>query len=212
MKVIIRHFDRVKRRLIARNTIHRLTLPQIKRALTDVWREMKLLGLASEQVDEVPVYLVSPLGTFSRRKHFNAPYGFFSGEDAAGTINIPSVSLSVLGDLLLGRPYVSLRDVLRHEYAHAIEHHHGEFIHCDRFEDAFGVAHDEHAEAEFDPAHYVSPYAASCVGQEDYAETFMLYVKHAGALPDRFNTPTIRRKWRFIRDLARRLCRRRKAF
>ena len=70
MKVIIRHFDRVKRRLSARNTIHRLTLPQIKRALTDVWREMKLLGLASEQVDEVPVYLVSPLGTFSRRMHF----------------------------------------------------------------------------------------------------------------------------------------------
>lgn len=209
MKVIIRHFDGVKRRLSARNTIHRLTLPQINRALTEVWREMKLLGFASEQVDAVPVYLVSPLGTFSPRVLFNAPYGFFSGEDAAGAINIPSLSLSVLGDLLLGRPYVSLRDVLRHEYAHALEHHHGEFIHCDRFEDAFGVAHDEHAEAGFDPAHYVSPYAASCVGQEDYAETFMLYLKHSGVLPQRFHTRTIRRKWRFIGELARRIGRRR---
>ena len=147
--------------------------------------------------------LISPLGIASPRTLFNGPYGFFDPATETGEINIPSISLSTLRDLLAARAYVSLRDILRHEYAHAIEHHHSELIHGDDFEDAFGVAHDVHAEAEFDPNHYVSPYAATCVGQEDYAETFMMFVKFGGVLPPHFNTRTIRRKWRFMARLAK---------
>lgn len=205
MKAVFRHFHRVQRRLAAANMLHVLTLVQLNRALRYVWDELTILGLATDAIDSVPVYLISPLGIASPRTLFNGPYGFFDPATETGEINIPSISLSTLRDLLAARAYVSLRDILRHEYAHAIEHHHSELIHGDDFEDAFGVAHDVHAEAEFDPEHYVSPYAATCVGQEDYAETFMMFVKFGGVLPPHFNTRTIRRKWRFMARLAKTL-------
>ena len=203
MQKLIRHIAKVSSRLRAANTIHVLTLPQLNRALATVWEELTALGFASKAVDRVPVWLVSPLGLFSARTEFNSPYGFFEPASRSGAINIPSISLSTLSDLLAARAYVSLRDILRHEYAHAIEHHHRGLIHCPRFEDAFSSAHDDHEDVEFDPARHVSEYAASCVGQEDYAETFMLFVKHGGQLPRRFDTRTIRRKWRFIADLGK---------
>jgi hypothetical protein len=209
MKALLTHLRRVSKRIKASNTIHVLNLPQLNRALDSVWEELAAFGFASEAVDSTKVWLVSPLGLLSRRVYFNAPYGFFDPAHESGEINIPSVSLAVLRDLFTARAYVSLRDVLRHEYAHAVEHHHGGLIHSDRFEDAFGVAHDEHGAADFDPEHYVSPYAASCVAQEDYAETFMMFVKYQGRLPSRFDTRTIRRKWRFISDLGKAIRRKR---
>lgn len=203
MRTLIRHLGRISKRITAPNTIHFLTLPQLNRALSAVWQEMSALGFASEGVDRVPVWLVSPLGLFSARTLFNSPYGFFDPSSRSGAINIPSISLSALGDLLAARAYVSLRDILRHEYAHAIEHHHRGLIHTSRFEDAFNSAHDDHEEVEFDPATHVSEYAATCVGQEDFAETFMMFAKHRGELPPRFDTRAIRRKWRFIADLGK---------
>jgi hypothetical protein len=46
----------------------------------------------------------------------------------------------------------------------------------------------------------VSEYAATSLS-EDFAETFMLYLKYDGELPERFNTWRIRRKWTFIKDM-----------
>jgi hypothetical protein len=203
MRALLRYLGRISSRIAAANTIHFLSLPQLNRALAAVWREMAGLGFASKAVDQVPVWLVSPLGILSPRTLFNSPYGFFDPSSRSGAINIPSISLSTLGDLLAARAYVSLRDVLRHEYAHAIEHHHRGLIHSSRFEDAFGSAHDDEMDVDFDPASHVSRYAATCVGQEDFAETFMMFVKHGGELPLRFDTRTIRRKWRFIADLGK---------
>ena len=203
MRALIRYLGRISSRIAAANTIHFLTLPRLNRALATVWEEMAGLGFASKAVDRVPVWLVSPLGLFSARTLFNSAYGFFDPSSRSGAINIPSISLSTRGDLLAARAYVSLRDILRHEFAHAIEHHHRGLIHTSRFEDAFGSAHDDHEEVEFDPATLVSEYAATCVGQEDFAETFMMFVKHGGELPPRFDTRTIRRKWRFIADLGK---------
>jgi hypothetical protein len=202
MRALLRYLGRISSRIAAANTIHFLSLPQLNRALAAVWREMAGLGFASKAVDQVPVWLVSPLGILSPRTLFNSPYGFFDPSSRSGAINIPSISLSALGDLLAARAYVSLRDVLRHEYAHAIEHHHRGLIHSTRFEDAFGAAHDDQTEVEFDSEQHVSPYAATCAGQEDYAETFMMFLKYRGELPARFNTRSIRRKWRFIAALA----------
>lgn len=207
MRKLLHHIGRISKRLAAANTIHYLTLPQFNRALRTVWQEMTDLGFGSRAVEGVPVCLVSPLGFLSARTLFNSPYGFFDPSSPTGEINVPSLSLSTLGDLLAARTYVSLRDILRHEYAHAIEHHHRRLIHSARFEDAFGAAHDDEAELEFDPEQHVSPYAATCAGQEDYAETFMMFVKHGGKLPSRFDTRALRRKWRFIAELARVLSR-----
>lgn len=202
MRTLIRHIGRISTRIGAANTIHLLTLPQLNRALSAVWKEMSTLGLASRAIDRVPVWLISPLGFFSARALFNSPYGFFDPSTRTGAINIPSVSLSTLRDLLMARAYVSLRDILRHEYAHAVEHCHRALIHSSRFEDAFGAAHNDQIEVEFDPEYHVSVYASTSAGQEDYAETFMMFVKYGGELPSRFNTRAIQRKWRFIAELA----------
>ncbi len=48
----------------------------------------------------------------------------------------------------------------------------------------------------------MSEYAATAPA-EDFAEVFMLYVKHSGVLPARNDTPAIRRKWRFVGQLVR---------
>jgi len=203
MMAVLRHISRVSRRIAAANTIHFLTLPQLNRALSAVWQEMSALGFANRTLDRVPVFPVSPLGFLSARTLFNSPYGFFDPSTRTGEINIPALSLSTLGDLLAARAYVSLRDILRHESAHEIEHHQRGLIHSARFEDAFGSAHDDEAEVEYDPEQHVSPYAATCAGQEDYAETLMMFVKYGGELPARFDTGAIRRKWRFISSLAK---------
>ncbi len=202
MKAVLRRLSGIARRIRARNRVNFVTLPKLNRALNRVWGELKMLGFATKGMDSVQVSLVPTAGFFSKNCFYNGPYGFFDPESDAGEINIPSVSLSALQDLLGCRPYVSLSDVLRHEYAHALEHHHRNLIHCKAFERAFGLPHDAAFEAEFDPDQHVSRYAASCVGQEDFAETFMFYVKHAGILPKRWNTPAIRRKWRYMAELA----------
>lgn len=152
-------------------------------------------------MDSVEISLVSPWGVFSKDVFHNGPYGFFDPASEVGEINIPAISLAALRDLFSCRPYVSLSDVLRHEYAHAFEHHHPKLVHSVRFERAFGFPHDAGIQVEFDPEYHVSPYAASCVGQEDYAETFMSFVKYGGRLPMQFDTAVIRQKWRYIAHL-----------
>ena len=88
----------------------------------------------------------------------------------------------------------SLRDVVRHEYAHALEHHYPRLTgRSARFRETFGEGDNED---------FVSDYAKTNPS-EDFAETFMLYIRHAGRLPIKLNTTVIRQKWRFVADLAR---------
>jgi hypothetical protein len=49
---------------------------------------------------------------------------------------------------------------------------------------------------------FVSDYAMT-EPAEDFAETFMVYLRHRGELPSRFKVPAIRKKWSFIRDLGK---------
>lgn len=37
---------------------------------------------------------------------------------------------------------------------------------------------------------------------EDFAETFMYYLEYSGVLPNKFNYPTIKKKWKFIKSLS----------
>lgn len=80
------------------------------------------------------------------------------------------------------RAYVpggTLTDVLRHEFAHAWAWRDKPFFRRRWFKDAFGAGYSagpwEQAD-EFDPASYVSPYATT-QAKEDFAETFMLYLR-----------------------------------
>jgi len=130
---------------------------------------------------------------------FGSAYGWH-WYGSTGEIHIPRVSLSRLSHLWNGG-YTSLRDVLRHEFAHAIADTHRGLLRSSYFSDAFGAAHHWDFEWEYDPEHHISEYAASAPA-EDFAETFMLYLRHNGVLPARYATGPIKGKWKFIRRLA----------
>ena len=133
--------------------------------------------------DEGNIYIPAHLGTLYKLKAL-----------------APKRILSLLGDLAKGRS--SLRDVLRHEYGHAVAHWYSGLIQrSSRFSETFGGSYwrENHRDAE-DPDDFVSDYAMT-KPMEDFAETFMFYLRHNGVLPARFKVPAIKRKWRFIRDL-----------
>jgi hypothetical protein len=117
----------------------------------------------------------------------------------AGHIFIPRWSLS----MPWGKSD-SLRDIVRHEYGHAVAHHYPMLIQrSQRFRETFGGDYNafEHSrEGEHDE--FVSKYAQTDPA-EDFAETFMMNLKHRGTLPSKFQNPAIKRKWRFILDLGK---------
>lgn len=153
-----------------------------------VTQELQKLGFYDAPMQEVQTYLVT----------FGVAYGWqwYSG---SGHINIPCVSVSRLSHLWSGS-YVSLRDILRHEFGHALADTHRGLFRSRRFSDAFGAGHDCEVAWEYDPEHHVSPYAATNPA-EDFAELFMTYVRQQGRLPATLATTPRRRKWQFIDDL-----------
>ena len=168
--------------------IHAVTLPRLNRALGRVNDELHAQGLWNEKLERIDVYLV--------------PFGFAYGWQwygSTGDIGIPAISLAKLRDWLSGS-YFSLADVLRHEYAHALADTHRGLIRSRRFTRAFKASHENLQPFVYDPELHVSPYAATCAA-EDFAEVFMLYLRHGACLPGRLDTPAIRRKWRFVKAL-----------
>lgn len=97
----------------------------------------------------------------------------------------------------------SLRDVVRHEYAHAIAHYYPALIQRSaRFRTVFcGRYFDNSHEIRMSKHDCISSYAETqpC---EDFAETFMFYLRHKGRLPVEFTSEAIKQKWQFVRDLA----------
>lgn len=165
-----------------------VTMPRLNRALKDVVAELDTLGVYDARVQAVEVYLVP----------FSTAYGY-QLDHGTGEILIPMLSLSKIGDLVRQR-YTSLRDVLRHEYAHAIADTHRGLIRSRRFREAFGDGHDAACSYHFDPEIHITEYAANRPW-DDFAEVFMVYVRQRGRLTKRHATPWIKDKWRFVRDL-----------
>lgn len=118
-----------------------------------------------------------------------------------GCITIPAFSRSKFQELF-GSNYVSLKDILRHEYGHAFAYCNKKLLSNEEFKNAFGGIHNNLSRFEYDPKYFVSQYAALNT-MEDFAETFMLYLEYSGILPNRFNFPAIADKWEFIYKLSR---------
>jgi hypothetical protein len=176
-----------------------VTQQRLDRANHAVTSELSIYGFYDPAVQAVDTHLVL----------FGSAYGWQS-YGSTGHINIPRVSLSRLSHLWDGG-YTSLRDVLRHEFAHAIADTHRGLFRSRQFSDAFGAAHHWDFGWEYDPEHHVSPYAATAPA-EDFAETFMFYLRHDGVLPTRYATGPIKGKWRFIRRLAQAISKERRRF
>ena len=97
----------------------------------------------------------------------------------------------------------SLRNLVRHEYGHALAHEYPQLIQRSaRFVDVFGGRYYDGDFPDDWDSDFVSDYASTSPC-EDFAETFALYLQKGGILPDGFDYPGIRRKWKFIRDAAR---------
>ena len=157
-------------------------------ARKDIAAELLKFGFLDARVGQIAVKLV-PLGV---------AYGW-QDYRGSGTISVPRVSWPKLCNLL-EHEYVSLRDVLRHEYGHAVADTHQPLIRTPEFAFAFGDSHHWATSSDYDPEVFVTTYAATATG-EDFAETFMYFLKHKGRLPARFSTPAIRKKWQFVRRL-----------
>jgi hypothetical protein len=182
-----------------------ITLEQLNRATLATQGELANHGFWEEKsrllkIDVIWCRYPSPAT-------FDSWATFFHGDDrlgrllgyAKGHIYIPSWSI------LHFRPKTkaTLRDIVRHEYAHGIAHYYPGLIQkAGRFKEVFGGNYwaKSHSRSEHDE--FVSEYA-STMPMEDFAETFMVYLRHRGELPARFAIPAIRRKWSFIRDLSK---------
>ena len=92
--------------------------------------------------------------------------------------------------------------LLRHEYAHALEDNYEQFVHVKAFVKAFGAEYgDTVVFKEGTEENYISLYAQSMT-QEDFAETFMYYMKYKGKLPEKWSdNRATRAKWSFFDDL-----------
>ena len=173
-----------------------VTLDRLNSALDDVIRDFRHFGIWNDKLYAVDVYLV-PVG-YAYGWKWNGP---------AGHISIPAVSLSRLGSAMFGIGQKwGLRDVVRHEYGHAVADLYPNLSRTSSFRWTFGrYDHGKRLRA-YAPEHHVTPYASTrpC---EDFAEVFMFYIKTRGKLPSRFDTRIIRSKWdfvsRYVKSIAR---------
>jgi hypothetical protein len=166
-----------------------VTLPRLNRAVSDVQRELVEHEFYDEKLAKVDVYL----------SWVGVAYGW-CWYGTTGNIHIPAISFGKLFERFSDFSRTTLRDVVRHEYGHALAHTHRGLFCSVPFKKAFGTHHDADVQSDYDPERHVTPYAATSPS-EDFAEVFMLYLRHSGELPDRFDTWRIQRKWRFIREL-----------
>jgi len=172
-----------------------VTPKRLRQGISQIRRELQQLGFLSEGVRKVRVKLTP----------FGMAYGYqYYG--SSGDICIPALSLSRFSTLL-GYPYTSLRDVLRHEYGHAVADLHRGLIRSKKFSSAFGSGHCFEKREEFHHEVHLTPYAAHSPG-EYFAETFMIYDRTAGVLPDCHQSKAIKSKWLFLRELSKSISRR----
>jgi hypothetical protein len=101
-------------------------------------------------------------------------------------------------------------DVFRHEFGHALsDRYPGALKKGGVFRTAFGGPCDDKPAPGTDPEDWegrcVTPYAATKT-REDFAETFMLFMKHKGKIPAKFaKKPAIRKKWKAVAEIVKRV-------
>ena len=181
-----------------------VTKAQLDRATLDTQKELFHAGFWNEggRLQQTEVYwcrfpqitVPDALGFFVAQSHFlHSIVGY-----EVGHIYIPKWVLWHGRRQQRG----SLRDILRHEYGHAVAHYYPALINGKRFQEVFGGKYNDDDFSEDWDGDFVSDYATTCP-MEDFAETFMVFLRTKGSLPLRFATPSIKKKWKFIRDMGR---------
>lgn len=177
-----------------------ITIPQLQRALRGVQQELVDLGFWTRRMETVEI--VTVLDPFT-------PGYYWDGK--------PNLGMQLL-DYREGVIYISeveteprwLRDVLRHEYGHALAHRHPGFVRRNRsFVEAFGGRYDseEPIRDDIDPdrhdtAEFITWYAATAPA-EDFAETFMTFLRCKGKCARYKRRKAVYRKLRWVEQLRR---------
>lgn len=181
-----------------------VNLKMLNSALDDVRDELGELDLLTDRLEEVDVIL-TPFEPWTA-------YGYYVEESPwlsrwlgweGGNIYIPSLRLTSLCGLFGFGEFFSLRNVLRHEYGHALAHLHPGLIKRSReFTHVFGGRYDSKGPVEaYSPLTHVSAYAAK-KPQEDFAETFAYFVKFKGDVARYFHRPGVFMKMCFVGNLS----------
>ena len=173
---------------------------KVRNAFSKVRCELRKMGLLSEgkPLDQIScrsvVHLSGLVGVM----------GFYTW--GSNVITIPSVFPAALSPYLSGR---SLINVFRHEFGHALADKYKRYVNSTKFKKAFGgnafdttcIAADHYVDE------YVSNYAQQCP-QEDFAETFMVYIKNKGIFPREYNgVEALYSKWQVIDDICKKIAR-----
>ena len=179
-----------------------VSMAQLTSSYNRVRRELWAMGflVADSPLDEVGCYL-EPLWTLDGLSGLGMTMGLYYPKSTAsgdGNIHVPAICPAEI----LGYERRVLVDVLRHEYAHALEDNYEQFVHVRAFSKAFGAEYGETVVfKEGTEENYVTLYAQTKT-QEDFADTFMCYMKYKGKLPAKWSdNRAIRAKWSFIDDL-----------
>ncbi len=185
-----------------------LSQTTVDRAVQNVLDELDDLGLLTHKLSSVDVY-TQPIDVVGCHGFYlEKDYGLRILGFEPRSIYIPLISWARVQEKLwnLGRSSTSIRDVIRHEFAHAFAVEHPGIVRRSRkFREVFGAPYDtEGAVNEYHPDEHVSEYAATNPS-EDFAETFMLYVKYKGKIARYKSRPTIYTKMKFIKSLAGKL-------
>ena len=166
------------------------TFSQLKSALDIVQDELIQHHFYDHRLAKINVIWVAGYGNEYAHQKYRT----------SGDIVIYSLSRSKLTEWF-GAPYVSLKDILRHEYSHAFAHTHPLLLKSQDFKKAFWTRHDDYETSWiYEPELFVSEYAASNA-MEDFAETFMYFLEYSGKLPLKWKYPAIQAKWNFIAGL-----------
>jgi hypothetical protein len=178
-------------------------MKQLNRAIYDVQLELGKLGLWNEgsllaeiNIYACPIPRIDVRGLFYHGDNLlSRVLGFYEGE-----MYIPLFSLAHLSNTKNN----SLRDVIRHEYAHAFAHQYPELIFTQKFSNVFGGTYNDFTSSLMPAESYISDYAKT-MPMEDFAETFMFYLKHKGKITAKFSNKKLIAKWNFIAKIIKAL-------
>jgi hypothetical protein len=166
----------------------RITLARLDKAARRVRSEMGAHGLWTEPVAGVQILLIDTGESYAEYE--------WVGTGDSGVIVVRAIATARRVEARQGT-FTPLVDILCHEYAHALANIYKGLIRSRQFTMAFGASYDNHERFAYSPETHMTEYAATNAS-EDFAETFMRFLKHGGELPAAYDTEFIRRKWRFV--------------
>jgi hypothetical protein len=174
----------------------------IERAVNEVFDELRDLGLLTRKLFDVnvvshPIDVVGYQGLYVEQP---SRLGRILGFEKR-SIYIPRSTWKEMFTAWAGRRCRSVRDAIRHELAHAFAAEHQKLVRRNpKFTAAFGAREDTDVEWEYDPGEHVTEYAATSPA-EDFAETFMTYVRVGGKIGRFKRRAGVYRKLQFCRRL-----------